>query len=143
MSDDTTKKVLVSRRAKVAAEDRGRSVQVDPVESANLELVSTQMFKVMLSSRDDADRKAIKEVANHAVDGVLARNPANGQFEIIDDEELQAILDDDQGLPELTRPADATMEPLRDYANDDQMALVSTKALKKVLNDDDEDAEEA
>jgi len=142
LADDTTKKVLVSRRVKVAQDDRGRSVWVDPVESAELELVSTQMLKVMLTSRDDADRQAIKEVADNATDGVLARDPANGEFEIIDEDELQAILDNNQGLPKLTRPADATLGPLRDYVNDDQLSLVSTQALRKVLSDDDDDAED-
>ena len=142
MSDDTTKKVLISRRVKVAQDDHGRSDWVDPVESAELELVSTQMLKVMLTSRDDADRQAIKEVADNATDGVLARDPANGEFAIIDEDELQAILDNNQDLPKLTRPADATLGPLRDYANDDQLSLVSAQALRKVLSDDDDDAEE-
>ncbi len=142
MSDTATKKVLVRRTPKIAPDGRGRSVWVDPVETAKLELVSTQMLKVMLSSQDDADRKAIEEAADTAVEGVLARDPANGQFEIIDDDDLQAILDENQGLPALSRPADATLEPLRDYANDDQLSLVSTQALRKVLgNDDAEDAE--
>lgn len=142
MPDDTTKKVLVNRRANGAPDDRGRSVLVDPEESPELELVSTQMLKVMLTSRDDTDRKAIKEVADTAIDGVLARDPVNGHFEIIDDNDLQAILDNNQGLPKLTRPADATLEPLRDYANENRLSLVSTHALRKVLNDGDKDEPE-
>ncbi len=143
MPDDKPKKVLVNRRAKVAPDDHGRSVWVDPVESAELELVSTQMLKVMLTSRNDSDRKAIEEVADKAVEGVLARDPVNGQFEIIDDDELQVILDENQGLPKLTRPADATLEPLHDYADDDQLSLVSTQALRKVLSDGDEEKEDS
>lgn len=142
MPDDTTKKVLDRRRAMVAQDDSGRSDGIDPVESAELELVSTQMLKVILTSRDDADRKAIKEVADTTIDGVLARDLVNGRFEIINDDELQAILDDNQGQPKLTRPIDATVNPLRDYANDDQLSLVSTQALRKVLNDSDDDTEE-
>lgn len=142
MSEDTPKKVLVRRPPRIAADGHGRSVWVDPVASAELELVSTQMLKVMLSSRDDAERKAIEEAADTAIDGVLARDPANGQFEIIEDDDLQAILDENQGLPKLSRPADATIEPIRDYVDNESLSLVSTQALRKVLNDDDgQDAE--
>lgn len=141
MSDDAPKKVLVKRPRKVTTDGNGRSVWVDPIESAELELVSTQMLKQMLSSRDESDRQAIEEAADCAADGVLARDPSNGQFEIIKEEDLQAILDDNQGLPKLTRPADATLEPLRDYADDNQLSLVSTQALRKVLGDDSKEEE--
>jgi hypothetical protein len=137
MSEDTPKKVLVRRPPRIASDGHGRSVWVDPVESAELELVSTQMLKVMLSSRDDGERKAIEAAADTSVNGVLARDPANGQFEIIEDDDLQAILDDNQGLPKLSRPADATLEPIRDYVDDESLSLVSTQALRKVLHDDD------
>lgn len=114
------------------------------MDSAELELVSTQMLKVMLSSRDARERQAIEDAANGSGDGVLARNPQDGQFEIIDDDELQAILDVNQGLPKISKPADATLEPLKDYADDEQLSLVSTHALRKVLHGDaDESANDA
>lgn len=141
MSRETANKVLVKRPSKVSTNEHGRTVWVDPVESAELELVSTQMLKVILSSRDTADREAIAEAANTAIDGVLARDPGNGQFEIIADEDLQAILDDNQGLPKLTRPADATLEPLRDYADDTELSLVSTQALRRVLGNDEDESD--
>ena len=138
MPATATKKVLVRRPSKIAADGHGRPDWIDPVESAQLELVSTQMLKAMLSSRDDADRKAIEEAADTSANGVLARDPVNGQFEIIEDNELQAILNDNQGLPEMSRPADATLEPIRDYVDDDHLSLVSTQALRKVLRNDAE-----
>jgi hypothetical protein len=142
MAENASRKVLVRRPPKIASDGHGRSVWVNPVESAELELVSTQMLKIMLSSRDDAERKAIEDAADTSVDGVLARDPANGQFEIIEDNDLQAILDENQGLPEMSQPADATLEPIRDYVDDDHLSLVSTQALRKVLsNDDSQDAE--
>ena len=98
------------------------------------------MLKVMLTSRDESDRKAIREAANTETDGVLVRDPQSGSFDIIDDDELQAILDVNQGLPKISKPADATLEPLRDYADDTELSLVSTQALRKVLNGDDEDS---
>jgi len=74
---------------------------------------------------------------------VLARDPATGYFEIIDDTDLQAILDTNADLPKLSRPVDVTLEPLHDYADDESLSLVTTMALRKVLakGDDDSSAE--
>lgn len=113
----------------------GRSVWADPVESADLELVSTQMLKVMLTSKNQQDRQAIEAVACGNDEGVLARNPENGGFEIISDEDLEEILAANEDLPTVSKPADATLEPLKDYVDDEQLALVSTQALRRVLDD--------
>lgn len=137
MTENARRKVLVKRPRKTAAGAGVRPGRVGPAQSEELELVSTQVLKTILSSRNLADREAIEIAADTAAEGVLARDPGNGQFEIIEDDDLQAIIDNVQGLPTLTRPADATVEPLRDYVDDDHIALVSTKALRKVLNDDD------
>lgn len=143
MSGDTPNKVLVRRRTKIKTDSRGQSDCADPVGSAELELVSTQTLKQILSSSDEKNRKAIEDAANTATDGVLARNPATGYFEIIDDADLQAILDTSSDLPKLTRPADVTAKPLHDYVDDECMSLVTTMALRKVLarSDDDSSAE--
>ena len=143
MSDRVSRKVLVQRPSRVRTDGHGRSVWADPVESAELELVSTQMLKVILSSRDDSERKAIEETVRTDTDGVLARHPNSGRFEIIDDEELQAILDANQDMPQVTRPADATLEPLRDYVDEDGLSLVSTQALRKVLGHEEPIADES
>lgn len=111
----------------------------DPVESAELELVSTQILKQILSSNDQQNRDAIAVAANTATDGVLARDPATGFFEIIDDDDLQAILDNNSDLPKLSRPVDVTLQPLHDYADDEKLSLVSTMALRKVLAKDIDD----
>lgn len=108
MSDRKSAKVMVQRRSKIAADGDGR---------AEVELVSTQMLKQILSSNDPENRKAIEEAAKSAGDGVLARNPATGYFEIIDDDELREILDSGQDLPKLSRPSDVTAQPLHDYAD--------------------------
>jgi len=136
MSENTSRKVLVKRPGRIRTDGSGRSAWADPVDSAELELVSTQMLKQILTSRDDTERKAVESAASTSADGVLARHPASGRFEVIGDEELQAILDNNQDLPAISRPADATLEPLRDYVEDDHLSLVSTQALRKVLNED-------
>jgi hypothetical protein len=144
MSDLESGKVLVKRPARIKTGRDGRSVWADPDESAELELVSTQMLKVMLTSRDQTEMEAIEEAASGSEDGVLVRNPGNGGFEIIGDDELQQILAANDNLPAISRPSDATLEPLKDYPDDNQLSLVSTQALRRVLNTrDDVDEVEA
>lgn len=140
MSDDSPNKVLVRRPTKIKTDGRGRSVWADPVESAKLELVSTQTLKQILSSNDQQNRKAIEDAASTATDGVLARDPVTGFFEIIDDDDLQAILEFNSDLPKLSRPVDVTLEPLHDYADNEKLSLVSTMALRKVLAKDIDDS---
>ncbi len=139
MSDHNENKVLVRRPTKIKTDSRGRSEWADPSESARLELVSTQTLKQILSSSDERNRKAVEAAANTTTDGVLARDPVTGFFEIIDDAELQAILDANSELPKLSRPIDVTLEPLHDYVDKENLSLVSTMALRKVLAKSDDD----
>lgn len=133
MSEKRPAKVLIRRPSKVSTDDRGRSVWADPIESAELELVSTQTLKQILASSDESGRKSIADLATTVSDGVLARDPATGIFKIIDDDELQEILKTEDNLPKMSRPTDVTLEPLRDYEDVEHLSLVSTMALRKVL----------
>lgn len=131
MSDDGSAKVMVRRPS--TADSTG--------ESSEVELVSTQILKQILSSNDAENRKAVEAAAQAAGDGVLARDPATGIFKIIDDEELQAIVDSGQDLPKLSRPSDVTAAPLHDYADNEHLSMVSTEALRRVLDDENEQEE--
>ena len=139
MSQDKHNKVLIRRPSRVTTDSRGRSVWADPVDSAELELVSTQMLKQILTSKDTKDRDAVRDAAKTNTEGVLALDPATGLFEIIEDEALQVILEQERNLPKISRPADVTVEPLHDYADSDHLSLVSTQALRRVLDNDDEE----
>ena len=139
MSDDLDKTIKIQRHSKVGTDSRGRTVWTKPVEPVELELVSTQMLKVMLTTRDQSEINAIEEAASGSEDGVLVRNPGSGSFEIISDEELQEILAANDNLPPVNKPADATLEPLKDYPDEDQLSLVSTQALRRVLGGDDDE----
>ena len=133
MGDNKSARVLVRRRSTAAKSG----------DSAELELVSTQMLKQILSSKDVENRKAVGDAAKKPGDGVLARDPATGFFEIIDEDELQAIVDSGQDLPKLSRPSDVTAEPLHDYADNEHLSLVSVQALRQVIVDDEESDDEA
>lgn len=125
--------IKIRRPARIQSDGRGRSVWTDPVETSDeLELVSTQALHLILKSNDRNARQAIEKAARSGNDGVLARNPASGTFEIIEDEDLQAILDSTRDLPPVTRPADVTLVPLKEDAGP-ELSLVSTQALRKML----------
>jgi len=133
---ETTQKILVNRPGKVSTDSRGRSVWTDPVETPDLELVSTQTLQTLLTSRDEAERQAIEEAARSDAEGVLARDVATGYFEIIDDNDLQAILDSNEELPALQRPAEVVLEPVNENDGSEELSLVSTQALRKILDRD-------
>jgi len=137
MSANQTAKFRLRRPAPPAPGEDDRAEEVRNSTSTELELISTQMLKQILSSGDDGSRSAIQEAACSDVDGVLARDTATGYFEIIDNDELQAILDQRDDLPKFTRPADPTVEPLHDYVDSESLSLVSTQALRRVFSDDD------
>jgi hypothetical protein len=133
--------IKIRRPARIQTDGRGRSVWTDPVDTADeLELVSTQALRVILKSNDQKARKAIEAAARSGNEGVLARNPASGTFEIIEDADLQAILDNARDLPPVTRPADVTLVPLSDDPGV-ELSLVSTQALRKVLGQKEPKAE--
>jgi len=140
MTDKNTDSYLVKRRPKVSTDSRGASVWDAPIESTELELVSTLMLKKILKSDDGKkNRDAIEKGASETGDGVVARDPQNGEFEIVSDDELKAILEDVQQMQPSSRPADVTLEPLAEDADVNELSLVSTQMLRKILvtNDDD------
>ena len=141
MTGDAPTKVLVRRPARNTADSRRRSVGADPVESAKLELVSTQTLKHILASSNDQNRNAIADAAGHCNRRCACTGSSHWLFSrLIDDADLQTILDSNSDLPQLSRPVDVTLEPLRDYADNENLSLVTTLALRKVLSTDDNES---
>jgi hypothetical protein len=138
MAEDYAPTVRIRRPAKVTTDERGRTVWAETVETAQLELVSTVMLHKILESSDDDARSAIERIVSGQEEGVLARDPATGLFEIISDADLQSIPKDNDSLPKIARPAEATLEPVRSKAadRDDELSLVSTQVLRKILHKD-------
>ena len=134
MAENKSAGVLVRRPSAIPAD--GASAQADDGDANELELVSTQMLKQILSSKDLENRQGVADAASKEGEGVLARDPLTGYFEIIGEEELQAIVDSGQKLPKLSRPSDVTASPLHDYADSDHLSLVSIQALRRVLQDE-------
>lgn len=134
MSKSLTQTVRIVRPARVRTDERGQTVWDGPVEETELELVSTAALRAMLDS-GDAEHKRRLRAAAATKDGILARNPASGSFEIIDDEDLKAALAHADGTPDAVRAADVTLEPLAAKADTgaEELSLVSTQALRRML----------
>ena len=106
-------------------------------EDDELELVSTQMLKQILSSRNRDEARAVKSASKTASEGVLVRH-RDGQYEIIDDEEFDEMIAGHDDFPRLDRPSDVTIRPLCDYADSGRFSVVSSRALRRALDDDED-----
>ena len=136
MNSEYTKTVRILKPSKVKTDDRGRSVWVGDVETAELELVNTMMLKKIIDSGDDERRERLEKVAA-GKQGVLAHDARDDSFQIIDDDDLKAALEASAGNDEHGRPADVTLEPLMEQADgEDELSLVSTQALRRILRPD-------
>lgn len=126
------------RRPKVTTDERGRTVWADTVETVELELVSTVTLQKILQSSDDEARTAIERIVSRPEEGVLARDPATGLFEIISEADLQSFMEENDNLPKKPPPAGYTLEPERSGTDDtdDELSLVSTQVLRKILHKD-------
>ncbi|MDX1403982.1 MAG: hypothetical protein R3192_05570 [Woeseiaceae bacterium] len=140
MADHKSTGVRVKRPAAIG--DGASQKQANPDAGDEVELVSTQMLKQILSSRDPENRRGVTEAAHRDTDGVLARDPRTGYYTIIGEAELKAIVDSGQPLPKLSRPDDPTEAPLHDYADSEHLSLVSVEALRQVLGDEASDDDE-
>lgn len=105
----------------------------DPVE---LELVSTKMLETILDTEDERQKQALRNAAASR-DGVLAHDAENNRFEIIDDDDLLAALDNAKGSDLLRRTADVLLEAELPEEDAEELALVSTQMLKQILGDDE------
>ena len=134
--NDELKRTIRIKKPRVETDERGRTVWAGPVETTELELVSTMMLKKMIDSGDEARKRRLHEAAEQK-DGVLARDTSNDEFQIIDDDDLKAALDsagDDRADAE---PAGVTIEQIPlGTGSEEELSLVSTQALRHMLDKD-------
>jgi hypothetical protein len=110
------------------------------VETAKLELISTQQLQTFLASDDAVSQRSIEDAASCGSEGVLARDAATGLFEIIDDFDIQAVLDGNaKDAAKRHRQADVTLETVDTASTPtaEELSLVSTQMLRKVLGTGD------
>jgi hypothetical protein len=137
MSGKKSARVVVRRPSQANERHLDAAYASKTAKDAELELISTQMLKQILSSSNDEDRNAIRDAADSAPEGVLARDTSTGIFEMVTEADLQTILKENDDLPKMSRPADVTANPLHDYADSESLSLVSAQALRNVFDDDE------
>lgn len=142
MSDDYVATVRIRRPARVST-DGGRNVWADTVEEVELELVSTAELEAILESGDEDTRGAIRQALSGQQEGLLARDPATGLFQVISEDDLKGMLDDNEGLPGRRRAADVTLEPAGEETESEELSLVSTQMLRTIIRSDEKPARPA
>lgn len=139
MNDKLNQTQRILRSPKVTTDQRGRTVWVDTVETARLELVSTQMLKQIIEADDVGMNDHLRKVAE-GKDGLLARDIDKGGFEVISDEELQHILDGTDMESDVESAAGPIEEPLAEAATDEEeLELVSTQMLRIMMSPEEGD----
>ncbi len=126
MADEHTTTIRIRRPAKIRTDERGRSVWAGEIETAELELVSTQQLEGLLAGSDEESRTAIEAALAGDAEGVLARDPATGLFQIVTDEEVAAALGARAGKPRA--------RPERPGSAAEELSLVSTQVLRRRLD---------
>src|SRR5262245_4605303 len=137
MSKDHTKTVLIRKVAKVAPDDRGRSVWLGKIEPVELELVSTTALKKILKTEGGKTRTEIARLAAGRKNGVLARDTATGHFRILSEADLKKAVEAPPGDGP-KRTAEVTGAPMTETTirKAEELSLVSTQILRKVVRPD-------
>jgi hypothetical protein len=132
VGDDLKQTIKIQRDAKVGMDSRGRSVWTKPIEPTEFELVSTVMLRKILDSDDEDKKRKIRDAADGG-DGVLAQDTSTDKFEIISDAELQKALAQSDGQSASNRSVDVVPEPLEKADGDEELSLVTTQVLRRIL----------
>ena len=144
MSDELKKTIRLVRENKCITDDRGRTVWNVPIENTELELVSTQRLKQMIETDGRRAKERIAKVAEEK-DGILAHNPADDRFQIIDDDDLMAALDSAADVADREKKLASEDAPVFDdsQSEEEELSLVSTQMLRQLLDVEDADEEDA
>lgn len=137
MSKDHTKTVQIRKVAKVAPDDRGRSVWLGKIEPVELELVSTTALQKILTTEGGRTRSEIVKLAAGRKNGVLARDTATGHFRILSEADLKNAVDAPPGDSQ-KRSAEVKAAPMTETTirRAEELSLVSTQILRKVVAPD-------
>ena len=139
MSKDHTKTVRIQKVDKVAPDLRGRSVWLGKVEPVELELVSTSALEKILKSEGGQTVSEIRKLAAGRKDGVLARDTATGHFRILSESDLRKAATAPPGEGP-SRSGVVKAEPITESTRQkaDELSLVSTQFLRKVVKPEDQ-----
>lgn len=137
MSDELSRTIKIKRDRKIGTDSQGHSVWTKPVEETEFELVSTVMLKQIIESDDHPKKEQLRALADEE-DGVLACATGSDEFEILPDDELEAALQAANNPESPNTPRQVTLERVGEPDDEEELSLVSTQMLRKVLAIDDE-----
>lgn len=143
MTDELDRTIRLQRGGKIGTDSLGRTVWTKPVETVELELVSTQMLETILDTADEAQKQQIRDLAGGDA-GVLARNTASRGYEIVRDDELESALramNDDKPPQAAGGFALERAEEAVDDASE-ELSLVTTQVLRKILEPESTNGDE-
>jgi hypothetical protein len=137
VNDKLKQTMKILRSSKVTTDGSGRSIWTDTIETAELELLSTQELQQIIAAGDADTNNELREVAE-GKDGILARNIDSGKFEVISDEVLQEVLNEAEEDTEAIDVAGLVGEEAVSDNDADGLELVSTQKLRVILGADGE-----
>jgi hypothetical protein len=143
MPKDDSKTEQNRKAGKVGPDPRGRSVWLGEIEPVELELVSTDALQKILKTEGGETSVEIRKLAAGRKDGVLARETATGRFQILSDADLRKASEAPPGdAPR--RSGGVTAAPISDATREkaEELSLVSTQRLRKLVNPDSPSASE-
>ncbi len=141
-SGDSATTVVIRRFTEERTDDHGDTIWTAEVEEIELELMSTQDLELAIQASSEIDRESLRALAESDRDGVVARDRATGLYDVISEAELRESLDTDVALSTSIRRNEMVPEST-DAGSEDELSLVSTQALHRMLNhDDSEDSSE-
>jgi hypothetical protein len=100
------------------------------------------MLKKILDSDDEEQKRKIRDAADGG-DGVLAQDTSTNDFEIISDDELQKALAQSDEQNASNQSADNVLEPLEKADGDEELSLVTTQVLRRILGTEADETEDA
>ena len=134
--EDSATTIVIRRPTKVETDDRGQTVWAGAIEETEFDLMSSQDLELALQTANDVDRESMRAVAESGKDGVVARDRATGLYDVISEAELLELMDTDTELSASIRHHEMMPESADDSCAD-ELSLVSTQALQRMLNQDD------
>jgi hypothetical protein len=139
-SKDPKKTVRIRKIEKVAPDHRGRSIWLGKIEPVELELVSTTALEKILKTEGGETRSEIQKLAAGRKNGLLARDAATGHFRILSDADLRKASTAPPPAHAPKRSGVVTAPPLTETTRRkaDELSLVSTQILRKVVKPGDD-----
>ena len=121
----------MKRSPKIKIDERGRTVWVGEIETADFELVSTGRIRAVLESGDENKINEISLIARTGPQGVLIQDCNDGHFSVLEPASLDKLLQD-PNAPVVLK-ADEPAVAVSATESDDDLELMDTLMLRKIL----------